>query len=496
IIFFLEAILMSVAIMYPRRKKKYSDEVSEFVSSLDVDQNFVDAEILSGLVHVNALKEAGLVDEKEEASLKEALLEAHKKIKSGEFEFETGLEDIHPNVEKYVLEKCGITGGKLNTARSREDMIATDIRMASRKKIIDIEEKTIKLMETMMKKAWKYADVVMPIYSHQQHAQVGTFGHYIMSHVDAFIRDIERLESAYAAVNKCPLGSFEGGGTSFQLDRILIAEGLGFDGIIENTLDAVGSRDFLLEVTSSLAIAMNNISKLAGDLIRFSSFEYGIITVGSEYTTSTVSMPQRKNPYVMELIRGKTAEVYGNMSKVFMILKGLSSGYTRDLQEAHSMLFKSFEVVETSIDMLRKVIDSMSLNDAKALGICDKDFVCAADLVEMLVNKNIPYRNASAVVGTLLNECVKSKKRLSEIDAELVESIVLRQLKFEIKISDGDLKNAVIPEQVIVGRKTKGSPNPKEIKRMIANRESLINNKKKGIAKRQKVLKKVNSLLK
>ncbi|MFH1786507.1 MAG: argininosuccinate lyase [archaeon] len=479
-----------------RGKKKFSDEVSEFVSSLEVDANFIDAEILVGLAHVKALKEVGLIDSEEEVSLQKALKEAHERMTGGEFEFEASLEDIHPNIEKYVLEKCGITGGKLNTARSREDMVTTDIRMACRIRLLDVQEKVLQLLDVMTKKSWKYADVVMPIYSREQHAQVGTFGHFLMSYADAFIRDAQRLDTTYSTVNKCPLGSFEGGGSSFALDRMMLSEMLGFDDVLENSLDAVANRDFLLEINSALAILMMNVSRLAADLVRFSTFEYGIVRISDAYTSSTPSTPHRRTADILELIRGRAAETFSSMAKVFMIVKGLSSGYNRDLQEAHSTLFRNLNTVEDSLEMLKKIIDTLTLNDAKALGICDKDFVCASDLVEMLIRKGIPYRNASAVVGTLINECLRGKKRFSEVEPELLESIILRQLKFEIKISDGDLKNAIIPEQVIVGRKTKGAPNPKEVKRMIANRENTISLIRKDMSKRRKTLDKVSAALK
>ena len=471
-----------------RLSKKIKGAAARFTTSLGTDSRYFNEDIAASIAHVQMLAAQKIIDKSEESELIKALKETRDLYRSGELKLDEELEDIHPIIEKQVMHTAGITGGKLQTARSRNDQIMTDVRMAFRQQILDLQDHLLSLLETLTKNAWKDADKVMPAYTHIQHAQVITFGHYLMSQADLLLRDYSRLDEAYKITNQNPLGAGACGGTSFETDRHMTTESLGFDSLIENSLDAVSSRDFILQTVSALSILMSNISRVAEDLILFSTHEFGMVEIDEKYCSSSSAMPQKKNPDVLELIRGRTARVFGNMTQAFVVMKGTPTGYNRDFQEAHTLVFESFDTVADSLSLLREIISTLKLNTDRMSELASQNFACAYDLTELLVRKGIAFRNAHAVVGAIVEDFSKTGKKLGEVDTEFIQNIILRKLKFEVKLSDSELKKAVVPSEAIRERKSKGSPNPKEVKRMSANRELLIDKKRKDLRKKKRKL--------
>ncbi len=462
-------------------------DIKRFTSSLNLETKFMVEDLLASIAYVKMLMEEKLIDSADGDAVITALQEAKSQVEAGEFIFEDPTS-IYPNIERHVLESCGLSGGKMFLGRSKNDDVMTDARLASRRELLILQEHLLKFQQTLAKTAWKQSAAVMPSFRHTHAEQLVTLGHYLLYQLDTLSRDSGRLQDLYKRVNLSPLGSGFGGGSSFEIDRLDIRESLAFEGLVENTLDAVNSADYLLEMYSDLAILMAHLGRLAEDLILFSNEELRLIELSEEHSLNGTSLKQ--SPAVLEMVRAKTGKVYGSMTQAFSILKGLPTGHIRDVQEVYSLMFETIEVVVTSIRILEAVVKEMTPDEKRMVEIANKRFACAPDLAELFVKKGISLKNANAVVGTVIKQCKKDNKLLDELEPEFLEVIILRQLKYEVKIKNSELKDAVDPKRAIQRRKTKGGPNPKEVKRMVANREQSIERLKKQIQKEKVTIKK------
>ncbi|ODS42114.1 MAG: argininosuccinate lyase [Candidatus Altiarchaeales archaeon IMC4] len=419
--------------------------VSDYLDSTEIDRLMLEEDIWGNKAHAIMLARQKIISSDDLRQILSWLEKALEDYRAGKFKLDKDAEDIHMNVEKYITCGAGIEyGGKLHTARSRNDQVLVDTKMYSRERVLDLLESMISLCQELLKTAGKHAATVMPGYTHTQHAQPISFGFWGSGYASMFIRDIERLGEAYARINTNPLGACALSGTSFPIDREMTSQLLGFDAVHEHALDVTSSRDFVAEVLSCMAIFMSNLSRLANDLVLLTTHEFGMVSLHKSHVTGSSIMPQKRNPDIAEVIRGKTGEVYGNLIHVLTISKGIPHGYSRDLQEVKGPLFRAFDTVESSADMLGQMISKMTVNEERAAELAGGDFACATELADFLVReKKMPFRKAHATVKKVVGELIESKKGF-----ECIEDVagLLKKQGVNVSIYDMgilDAKNAM-----------------------------------------------------
>jgi len=381
--------------------KNLEEDAKLLSQSLDVDKRLFLADIWNSQVHNLMLRKQGIISKEDLRGVLRRLGDAQKKFEEGKFEFKDDLEDVHMNIEDFVTGNFK-RGGVMHTARSRNDQTVTDTRMVCRGEINDVIEELISLKEVLLKLAEKHKGTLMPGYTHLRVAQPYLFGHWCLAYHDAFARDVERLEDAYGRVNLCPLGAGAFAGTSFPIDRKFTAELLGFDGLVENSLDAVASRDFAAEILADLAILASNLSRLCEELIIFGADGFGFIKMADEFATGSSIMPQKRNPDMAELIKGKTGRVYGNLINLLTTLKGITYSYNRDLQEDKTPLWDSFDTVKLNLKVMTGMLDSLEVDKERMGKTAEEDkSIFATDLANLLVRKGLAFRQAYDIISKL-----------------------------------------------------------------------------------------------
>jgi len=390
----------------------------DFVQSLDIDKRLYKYDIAASIAHAQMLTKQKLITKVEFSKIKTGLLEIDKQIDSGKFNFKKEYEDIHMAIEAALIKKIGEAGEKLHTGRSRNDQIATDIRLWMRDEIISLQSKIMGLQKAFVKLADKYSSDVMAAYTHLQRAQPVVIGAYLLSFVEKLERDILRLGNCFELLNVSPLGSGAVAGSTLDIERSGTAEQLGFTAVSRNSIDAVSDRDFCAEFIFDCAMAAMHLSRLAEDWIIFSSNEFGFVTIPDKYCTSSSMMPQKKNADMLELIRAKTGTVYGGLVAMLTILKGQPSGYNRDLQEDKVHVFSAADTVGACLDMTTAIVGGSSFNTKKIAAGLDEGFVDATCLAEYLVRKAVPFRKAHGIVGSLVAQCEKQNKKLAQISLD------------------------------------------------------------------------------
>ncbi|MEM1587669.1 MAG: argininosuccinate lyase, partial [Candidatus Bathyarchaeia archaeon] len=467
---------MSEGIYRARLSKSLTKEALLFISSLKEDEEILIEDIIGTEAHNIMLYEQGIINRDELKKILKALEEIKKEFINGKIQIQEGYEDIHEFLESKVIEKTNIeVGGKLHTARSRNDQVALDIRMKLRFLINEASSNLLNLIEALINLALKEFDTPIILYTHTQQAQVGLFSHYLMAYAEAFFRDLERLNECYKRVNLNPLGACAIAGTRFPINRFRVAELLGFDGIIENSIDASSFRDFEVETIGVLSILMLNIARICEDLILWSTTEFNFIELADEYASSSSIMPQKKNPCILELIRGKTGEVSGALTSLLTILKGLPSGYNRDLQETKKFLWRSFKTVNSSIKILTSVIETLTLNKAKIEKIINEEYLMATDLAEELtLKKGLSFREAHKLVGELIKKMIYENKKLRDISPFLIEELSKQVLGKAIRLTQEELNNIFNFKKAILERRSTGSSSPKEVEKEILNMQRKI----------------------
>jgi argininosuccinate lyase len=443
-----------------------TEDAAKFTSSSEHDHYIADNVIEINLAYVAGLSKSGLIGREEERLLSGALEELVGKIKSVPPE----MEDVHMVIEEEVTRRVGPeVGGKLHTGKSRNDQVATALRIRLREFLIEITEELIDLQEALLVKASSNAEVVMPGFTHLQHAQPVTAAHYLLAHHDAFARDLERISCCYSRVNRSPMGSAALAGTGFKIDRRLLAKFLGFDGLVENTMDAVASRDFALEAVSSLAILMLNASRLAEEVVIWSSYEYGYIDLPDDHSSTSSIMPQKKNPVTSEILRAKSGDVFGALASMAMIMKGLPLAYNLDMQEVTPHLWRACEITSLSLRVLADLIQKMRFDEKRLGEAVSKDFSVATELADLLVREGrLPFRKAHHVVGAMVRELSFSSTSLTEEKPEVLSKMIIKEAG--VKVKAGSIKRAVEPASNVNLRSTIGGPSKGEVERMIAER--------------------------
>ncbi|MCD6133220.1 MAG: argininosuccinate lyase [Deltaproteobacteria bacterium] len=397
-----------------RFREGISDLMERFSQSISFDKKLYKYDIEGSIAHVEMLSKQGIIGKEEGERIVRGLNEIKEEIESGNFRFQIQDEDIHTAIEKRLLEKIGDAAAKLHTARSRNDQISLDERLYLREKSVEIIDGIDELLEKILELAEKNIDAVMPGFTHLQHAQPILFSHYILAYYEKFKRDRERFLSSINRIDVMPLGSGALAGTSFPIDRKFVAEKLNFSKLSRNSIDSVSDRDFAVEFLSNCSIFFMHTSRLCEDFILFSSPEFGFLELPDAFCTGSSMMPQKKNPDALELIRGKTGRIYGNLISLLVTMKGLPLSYNRDLQEDKECIFDS---VETTIDVLNifnSLLPGIVLRKERMREAMD-EFIVATDLADYLVRKGLSFRNAHRVVGGIVSFCEQNKRHLKEL---------------------------------------------------------------------------------
>jgi argininosuccinate lyase len=448
---------------------EYSEEAAKFVSSLSDDERILEEDIECTEAHDIMLYEQGIITKAELVNILVTLEKLRREWKASKVRLEGKYEDVHEFIESYVIRETGLeVGGKIHTGRSRNDQVATDIRMRLRRDINITLELILKLVKALLSKAEASLYIPIILYTHTQHAQIGTVGHYFLSYAEALLRDFTRLQDCYDRVNLSPLGAGPAGGTSFNINRERVAILLGFDGLVKNSLDATSSRDFMLEVASSLAILMVGVSRLAEDLILWSSQEFGFIDIPEEYASVSSIMPQKKNPTILELIRGKTSRVNGNLLALLCIAKGLPSGYSSDLQETKPLIWDALDQTASCLNILTAIINSLKIRVNRVNEAVKRSYAFAIDLAELLTAYGyFSFREAHQVVGHLIREVASKGLDPAEITSKQVEDAAEHVLGRSIRVDASLVAEAVNNVKSLTRRKAIGSPNPIECSRLL-----------------------------
>jgi len=373
--------------------------VEQYTASISYDWRLYPYDIAGSMVHAAMLGRQGIITKKEADRIVRGLEEILKEISNGSFPFRVELEDIHMNIESRLTDKIGPVGGKLHTARSRNDQIALDIRMYLRDVIAEIHDELKSLQKVLVKLAEEHSDAVLPGYTHLQRAQPVLFGHHLLAYYEMFDRDRGRLEDCFRRVNVMPLGAGALAGTVLPIDRHFVARQLGFNGVCENSMDAVSDRDFAIEFTAACAQIMMHLSRLSEELVIWSSAESGFVTISDAFTTGSSIMPQKKNPDVAELTRGKTGRVYGSLMALLTLMKGLPLAYNRDMQEDKEPLFDAADTVLQALPVFAEMMKGITIHEDAMRKAASDGFITATDLADYLVRKGMPFRQAHEVVG-------------------------------------------------------------------------------------------------
>ena len=433
--------------------------VEQFTASIPYDWRLYPYDIAGSMVHAAMLGRQGIIPKRESDRIIRGLEEILKEIVAGAFEFSVELEDIHMNIENRLIEKIGSTGGKLHTARSRNDQVALDIRMFLRDEIDEIHELLTALQSVIVHLAERYSDVVLPGYTHLQRAQPVLFGHHLLAYYEMLERDRGRLEDCFRRVNVMPLGAGALAGTVLPIDRKFVAKQLGFSGVCENSMDAVSDRDFAIEFVAACAQIMMHLSRLSEELIIWSSSEFGFITISDAFTTGSSIMPQKKNPDVAELTRGKTGRVYGNLMALLTLMKGLPLAYNRDMQEDKEPIFGAAETVTLSLSVFIEMLKDVSIHKDTMRKAAEDGFITATDLADYLVRKGMPFRKAHEVVG-------RAVLRATELGCGLVDMPIGEYTKLSPLIQE-DVYDALSVEASVRRRTSYGGTAPANLRKRL-----------------------------
>lgn len=397
--------------------------IDAFGASIPFDQKMAQQDITGSLAHVKMLGHTGIIAKDEEAAITKGLFAVQEKLAQGELAFTIENEDIHMNIETYLHKEIGPVAGKLHTARSRNDQVATDMHLYLKDTLAEAIEKIETLRQVLVDKAEENIHTVMPGYTHLQHAQPISFGQHLMAYYQMFTRDQARFTENLARTDVSPLGAAALAGTTFPIDREFAAKELGFATVYANSMDAVSDRDFILEFLSNAAILMMHLSRFCEELILWCSHEFQFVELTDTFSTGSSIMPQKKNPDMAELIRGKTGRVYGNLFGLLTVMKGLPLAYNKDFQEDKEGMFDSAETILTSLEIMSGMIHTMKVNVSHMKEATEKDFSNATELADYLATKGIPFREAHEIVGKLVIEGIQKGRYLQDIPLEEYQAI-------------------------------------------------------------------------
>ena len=398
------------------------DWVEQFGASISFDHQLAKFDLMGSLAHVQMLGQTGILSLEEAEQIQDGLQALLRDLEAGELHFDIANEDIHMNMEVLLTEKIGPLAGKLHTARSRNDQVATDMHLYLKEQLGHVLDKLANLNSVLLDLAEKHVETIMPGYTHLQHAQPISFAHHLMAYYNMFQRDSERFAFNLKHTDLSPLGAAALAGTTFPIDRQLSSDLLGFQQPYTNSLDAVSDRDFILEFLSNASILMMHMSRFCEEIINWCSFEYQYISLSDSFSTGSSIMPQKKNPDMAELIRGKTGRVYGNLLGLLTVMKSLPLAYNKDLQEDKEGMFDTVDTILNSLDVLAGMLSSMQVNKAKMQQSTENDFSNATELADYLAEKGLPFREAHEIVGKLVLDSIKHGKNIQDWDLEELQA--------------------------------------------------------------------------
>jgi argininosuccinate lyase len=442
-----------------RFTKETNKLVEKFTASISFDQKLAKEDIAGSLAHVQMLGECGIIPMEDAQKIKDGLLSIKKLVDDHKVEFSVEDEDIHMNIEKLLIEKIGPVGGKLHTGRSRNDQVATDMHLYLRTKTTEIIKLIEDVQQSLIEQAKEHVQTLIPGYTHLQRAQPVSFVHHLMAYFWMFERDKERLIDSLKRINWLPLGSGALAGTTFPINRERVAELLGFETVYPNSMDAVSDRDFILEFLSIGSIIMTHISRLSEELVIWSSQEFQFVELDDSFCTGSSIMPQKKNPDVPELLRGKTGRAYGNLIGLLTVLKGLPLAYNKDLQEDKEGMFDTVETLEGSLMLLAPMIETMTVNKDVMRKAINNDFSNATDIADYLVRKGLPFRDAHEVIGKIVLYSIQSNKFLLDLSFEEYQGFS--------PLFEEDIYVVLAPEHVVGVRNSFGGTAPEQVEKQI-----------------------------
>ncbi len=447
-------------------------ETVAFTHSIEADTRLIGYDIWGSQAHAIMLARQGIISDADLREILRWLRKAETDFQNGDLVLDPNKEDVHMNVESYLIENAGREfGGKLHTARSRNDQVLVDAHLYIRDEILNVQRGLSALCDVFLQIAKEHADTVMPGYTHTQHAQPISLGFWATAYVSMFLRDQKRLQSAYRLANMNPLGACALAGTTFPIDRALTTKLLGFDAPHEHALDVISSRDFIAEVLFALSLVMANLSRISEEIVYWTTYEFGMAVLDDAYSFGSSIMPQKKNPDIAELTRGRTGRVYGALLDLLTNLKGLPMGYNRDFQEDKPPLWEAFDIVKACLGLLPELLRTTDFKTERMAELANANFATATELANYLVKAHqLSFRECHEIVGWLVGELVKQEKTFS--DWELTQSLLKQR---DIDISVGELKGILDAESALRNNQSLGGTSPKEVRRMIGNFEARLN---------------------
>ncbi|MDQ2087820.1 argininosuccinate lyase [Herbivorax sp. ANBcel31] len=444
-----------------RFEKGTDKKVDDFNSSIRFDSKMYRQDILGSIAHAKMLGSCNIIPKEDALLIQKNLKEILDDIENGDIEFEVDAEDIHMNIEKILISRIGDIGKKLHTGRSRNDQVALDIRMYIKDEVITIKKMLSSLERVLLQIADKNLDTILPGYTHLQRAQPITFAHHTMAYFQMFKRDIERLDDCYKRLNIMPLGSGALASTTYPLDRLMVANDLGFTEITENSLDAVSDRDFIIELSSCLSIIMMHLSRFCEEIILWSSHEFNFIELDDAYSTGSSIMPQKKNPDVAELVRGKSGRVYGSLITLLTVMKSLPLAYNKDMQEDKEATFDAIDTVKMCLPVFTQMLDTMNVKKENMFKAAQGGFTNATDIADYLVKKGVPFRNAHEIIGKMVLYCTKNEKSIDEL--------TMSELKDFSQLIEDDIYKEISLANCVSERNLTGGPSKKSVLASIKN---------------------------
>ena len=433
-----------------RFSKNTNELVDAFNASIEFDKRLYHEDIRGSIAHATMLGRAGIIPVADAEEIVTGLKQILADIEAGNFSFEVSLEDIHMNIEARLTERIGSAGARLHTARSRNDQVALDMHMYMKREVVEIGELLLKFEQVLLTVAKEHEKTLMPGYTHLQRAQPITFAHHLLAYFNMLQRDFRRLQGVWAGADIMPLGAGAIAGTTFPIDRFDVASQLNFADVYANSMDAVSDRDYVLEFLSFASILMMHLSRLSEEVCLWSSTEFAFIELDDAFATGSSMMPQKKNPDIAELVRGKTGRVYGHLQALLVTVKGLPLTYNKDLQEDKEGLFDAIDTIKFSLAVYSDMIATMKVNVDKMEQAVSKDFSNATDLADYLVRKGLPFRQAHEVVGKCVAYAIKAGKFLPEI--------TLAEYKEFSDLFEADLLDTLKPENCVAARTSYGGP--------------------------------------
>ncbi|MCL5409159.1 MAG: argininosuccinate lyase [Candidatus Omnitrophica bacterium] len=449
-----------MAYIWEGRLKELSDSAKKFTFSINIDNKLAIYDIKGSIVHVKMLDQTGIISKNESKQIEKGLKKILNEFEKNIFQFKEEDEDIHSAIERRLIEIIGKTGEKIHTSRSRNDQIVLDEKLYLKDFILQMLDRIKNLQNTILKKSEEYINTYMTEFTHFQPSQPVLLSHHLLCYVSMLERDKDRLKNCLDNINISPLGAGSGVGTSFNIDPLFSSRQLGFKKTFDNSVDAVSDRDFILETISDCGILMIHLSRLAEELIIWSCPLIDFVILPDEFCTGSSIMPQKKNPDVLELIRGKTSSVIGNISGIFSLIKGLPLSYNRDFQEDKKFLFETIEISISSLNVLKELMEEIIFNTQIMENACKKGYIIATDIAENLVKQGVPFRTAHHLTGQIVAYAIKNKKEIKDLDEKELKSIVPQidinfiknlnpEKSIELKISPGGTGKQQVKKQIL-----------------------------------------------